>query len=680
MLIFFLVFLFSSLLEVTVSIRIQLSTGQIEGKHLNATYSPLGNQSAIVFFGVPYVEPPIGELRFRKPRPPVPWDGILETKEYKPACMSNMTKTYKNDIGGPISEDCLYANVFTNQYCLNAKNCSVMIAIHGGGYLFESSSAFNPQILINNFVGQGRNIVVVAINYRLGVFGFGHFAGDVGEKNLGLFDIMAAVNWVRKEIKSFGGNKDRITLLGHSAGAGLVTSFSNSPLTKGLIHQQAIMSGPLSNVSKQSNYKATTKVAQIVGCLDEKFGFEWLEKSQIEETYTCLRSKSAQELLDAELYVMENTTYYFGAPHVDGEFIVDYPEKLFEKKNSIFPINTLLGTTTAELRDTIYITDPKNAHLKEHLLNNICEHVAYEIYSEPEKFVEKCVSYYQDGDHAQFLSDDMEFYSRAISVANVHVSKDTKVYMYSYAYSGAGPAFNKYLDVPSPHHSEDLIYIFGTHRGVMQPKDYIIEKFYSGIFADFINFEDPSPSKEQPWLQYTPEKREYFVIDFDENFTMPGMRENYYADALKFWSTAGTKTFSENWSPSFDTFIITNVIGPIVGNLTRISVDVDKPLELTDELFVEREKFLQKLKSEKNVEMGEIKTRAGNGNGGKRAVARKLEWVERDLGSAEEKEGGGGINILLIIFAGTLIGGILYVSISHFCLHHRSREGYQLLK
>ena len=108
MLIFFLVFLFSSLLEVTVSIRIQLSwvalfrvikfscflrfrTGQIEGKHLNATYSPLGNQSAIVFFGVPYVQPPIGELRFRKARPPVPWDGILETKEYKPACMSNMT-------------------------------------------------------------------------------------------------------------------------------------------------------------------------------------------------------------------------------------------------------------------------------------------------------------------------------------------------------------------------------------------------------------------------------------------------------------------------------------------------------------------------------------------------------------------------------------------------------------
>uniref|UniRef100_A0A1I7UW97 Carboxylic ester hydrolase n=1 Tax=Caenorhabditis tropicalis TaxID=1561998 RepID=A0A1I7UW97_9PELO len=678
----FLVFLILGLLvPSTISIKVQLSTGTIEGKELNATYSPFGNQSSLVFFGIPYVEPPLGDLRFRKPRPPIPWDGILETKAYKPACMSNATKTYKNGIGGPISEDCLYANVFTNKYCMKNKNCSVMIAIHGGGFLFESASAFNPEILINNFVGQNRNIVVVSINYRVGVFGFGHLAGDQGDRNMGLFDIMAGVKWVRKEINNFGGIKDRITLAGHSAGAGLIVAFSNSPLTKGLIHQQIIMSGPLPNVSKKSNYKGFTRMAQIVKCLPEDSGFGVLSKKQVHDTYSCLREKSSQELLDAEMYVLMNTTYYFGAPHIDGQFIVDYPDRLFAAK-SVFPINTLIGTTTAELRETIYITDPKNADLKEALLKNMCEHIGYEIYTEKEKFVDNCFTYYSNGTQAQFLSDDMEFYSRAISVASIHVSNNTKVYMYSYAYSGAGRAFNKYLDVPSPHHSEDLIYIFGTHRGVFAPKDYVIEQIYSGVFADFVNFEDPSPSENQKWLQYTPEKREHFVIDFDQNFTMPGMRENYYAEALKFWSGAGKKTFSEQYSPSYDTFIITNLVSPIVSHLNNVSSDVDKTLEQTEKLFFERENYLEKLKLERKFELEGKKRGNSEKWKGKKTAARmgnEIGIQERD-GGAEEAGGGGGINILLIIFAGTLLGGILYVTISHFCLHHRSREGYQLLK
>ncbi|CAP25392.2 Protein CBG04745 [Caenorhabditis briggsae] len=678
---FFQTFLVVVIANTALSQRILLSTGEIEGKTLNATYSPLGNQSAIVFLGIPYVAPPLGNLRFHKPKPPIPWKGILETKAYRPACMSNATKTYKNSVGGPISEDCLYANVFTNEYCLEKKNCSVMIAIHGGGFLFESASAFNPEILINNFVGQNRNIVVVSLNYRLGAFGFGHLAGDVGERNLGLFDILAGVKWVRQEIHSFGGNKHRITLMGHSAGAGLVALFSISPLTKGLIHQQIVMSGPLTNLSKKSNYKAMTKVTQIVGCLPEDVGFEPLSKVQLKKVsvksikkeaviliaYSCLRSKSAQEILDAEMFVMRDTTYYFGAPHVDGEFIIDYPDHIFQDK-SVFPINTMLGTTTAELRDSIYINDPKNADKKEELLQNMCEHIGFEIYKEPERFVDQCVKNYGNATQAQYLSDDMEFYSRAISTANLHLSENTKVYLYSYAYSGAGRAFNKYLNVPSPHHSEDLIYVFGTHRGVFAPKDYIIEQIYTGMFANFINFGNPTLSEDQPWLQYTKEKREHFVINFDANFTMPGMRELYYTNAMNFWHNAGEKTFREHFSKSLDTFHIVNLNTPIVSHIDGISTDVDKTFEQTEILFSEREQFLAELKLKRNI--GKV---AGNG-WGREAAAR---IVQRE---AELEENGGGINILLIIFAGTLVFGILYVTISHFCLHHRSREGYQLLK
>ncbi|CAO4380972.1 unnamed protein product [Caenorhabditis nigoni] len=282
---FFRIVLFVIIANTALSKRVLLSTGEIEGKVLNATYSPLGNQSAIVFLGIPYVAPPLGDLRFRKPKPPIPWKRILETKAYRPACMSNATKTYKNTVGGPISEDCLYANVFTNEYCLEKKNCSVMIAIHGGDFVYESASAFDPEILINNFVGQNRNIVVVSLNYRLGAFGFGHLAGDDLKFKLNFFFsyILAGVKWVRREIHSFGGNKHKITLMGHSAGAELTALFSMSPLTKGFIHQQIVMSGPLTNLSKKSNYKAMTKITQTVGCLSEDVGFEPLSKIQLKK-------------------------------------------------------------------------------------------------------------------------------------------------------------------------------------------------------------------------------------------------------------------------------------------------------------------------------------------------------------------------------------------------------------
>ncbi|EFO95005.1 hypothetical protein CRE_09367 [Caenorhabditis remanei] len=654
-----------------------ISVGEIEGNHLNATYSPFGNQSAIVFLGIPYVEPPLGYLRFKKPRPPISWDGVRETKEYKAACMSDPLRTYKNGVGGPISEDCLHLNVFTNRYCMEKKTCSVMIIIHGGGLLFESAAAFNPEILINNFVGQSRNIVVVSTNYRLGIFGFGQLNGEEEHQNVALFDIMEAVKWVRREIKNFGGDKDRITLAGHSAGAALTVAFTNSPLTKGLIHQQIVMSAPIPNLSKQSNFKGTTRVAQIVGCLEEVVGFKELSRREMRRTYSCLRSKPAQSILDAQLYVLKNSTYYFGAPHVDGQFVADYADHLFAAK-SIYPVNTLIGTTTAELRKTQFLTDPKNSEKKSDLVKNICEHIGYELYKIPEQFSKQCHNYYMAQDHSQYLSDDMEFYSQAALMADAHSSHNTKVFLYSwnpenlkqkcsysYAYTGAGTAYRKIFNEPSPHHSEDLIYVFGTSRGPFTPKDYEIEKVYSGVFASFVNSGDPSPSEEQPWLQYTSEKKEHFLIDFDEKLKMPGMRENYYADSVQFWSSVGPKSFEEHWSPSLDTFHITNLIGPIASHLENRSMDFDKTFEFADAMYYEREQFLKEMKSKRRVELeyGDLKEK------------------RIDLRAGETKSnGGGGINILLVIFAGTLLAGILYIAFTHCCLHYKTRKGYQLLK
>uniref|UniRef100_A0A8R1EIQ6 COesterase domain-containing protein n=1 Tax=Caenorhabditis japonica TaxID=281687 RepID=A0A8R1EIQ6_CAEJA len=111
------------------------------------------------------------------------------------------------------------------------------------------------------------------------------------------------------------------------------------------------MSGPIPNLAKKANFKATTEVAKRLGCLPSAVGFELLSLRTIETIYACLRAVPAQDLLDAQLYILQNTTYFLGAPYVDGEFIIDYPDKLFEQK-LIYPINTMLGTTSAELRES----------------------------------------------------------------------------------------------------------------------------------------------------------------------------------------------------------------------------------------------------------------------------------------------------------------------------------------
>lgn len=183
-----------------------------------------------------------------------------------------------------------------------------------------------------------------------------------------------------------------------------------------------------------------------------------------------------------------------------------------------------------------------------------------------------------------------------------------------------------------------MIYVFGTSRGNFTEKDYVIEQIYSGMFADFVNFGNPSPSKEQKWKEYSPEKREYFLIDFDKNFTMPGTRDGYYSRALEFWryayflfqscrlnrsfySTAGTKSFSEHYSPSLDSFTTGILIDPIVSHMKGVATGPDKTFEQFEKMLLEREMFLKTLKSERKLELLKEKWRKIR-NGGGRIVER----------------------------------------------------------
>lgn len=146
-------------------INVRLSTGYIEGR----LWRTKTGKEAFVFKGVPYVEPPIGSLRFAKPVPKSPWNGTVVCDEYKPACHQNAT--HSRTIQKIMDEDCLYINIFAGVQCSRAKNrCPVVYYIHGGGYEYDSASTWDPDVLIDNFAS--KNLIYITVGYRVGILGF----------------------------------------------------------------------------------------------------------------------------------------------------------------------------------------------------------------------------------------------------------------------------------------------------------------------------------------------------------------------------------------------------------------------------------------------------------------------------------------------------------------------------
>ncbi|MGD0663516.1 MAG: carboxylesterase family protein [Syntrophorhabdales bacterium] len=198
------------------------------------------------FKGIPYVKAPVGDLRWKPPQPVETWEGVRETTEYGASCLQPdlFQGAFKFD---KESEDCLYLNVWTAAKSTREKR-PVMMWIHGGGNVIGDAHLTAPQG--NDGAPLARQgVVVVSFNYRLGVFGF--FAHPLLSKesphnasgNYGLLDQIAALKWIQKNIKAFGGDPGNVTIFGESAGALDVSLLIASPLAKGLFHRAITESG-----------------------------------------------------------------------------------------------------------------------------------------------------------------------------------------------------------------------------------------------------------------------------------------------------------------------------------------------------------------------------------------------------------------------------------------------------
>jgi para-nitrobenzyl esterase len=223
------------------SLTVKIADGKVHGKSLNSAVR--------AFQGIPYAAPPVGDLRWKAPQPAKAWKGELDATKYGHHCAQNhvfddMIFQDGDNPTGPGAEDCLTLNVYTPTSAKAASKLPVMFWIHGGGYSGGGSS--EPRH--NGDFLPTKGVVLVTINYRLGVFGFlalPELAAEQGgaSGNYGLMDMVAALGWVKKNIAAFGGDPNNVTIFGESAGSFAVSTLMAAPSARGLFHKAIGESG-----------------------------------------------------------------------------------------------------------------------------------------------------------------------------------------------------------------------------------------------------------------------------------------------------------------------------------------------------------------------------------------------------------------------------------------------------
>ncbi|MGA3033861.1 MAG: carboxylesterase family protein [Terracidiphilus sp.] len=208
-------------------LKVKTAQGKVHGKLINE-----GKVRA--FLGIPYAAPPVSNLRWKAPEPAANWKDVREASNYGAHCIQTPFSDMSFQDAGP-SEDCLYLNVFSPAGAKGSSKLPVMFWIHGGGYF--SGSASEPRH--NGDFLPTRGVVLVTINYRLGVFGFLATdelvkEGNGAAGNYGLLDMIAALQWVKSNIAKFGGDPGNVTIFGESAGSSAVSTLMASPLAQGL--------------------------------------------------------------------------------------------------------------------------------------------------------------------------------------------------------------------------------------------------------------------------------------------------------------------------------------------------------------------------------------------------------------------------------------------------------------
>lgn len=288
-----------------MNIVVETNTGKVKGYELD---------NIKIFKGIPYAEPPIGELRLNPPKPKNPWEDVLDATEYKP--IAPQPPQILNFFPAPpqSEEECLNLNIWTPG-CDDMKR-PVLFWIHGGAHITGSGILMNGR----NISLRG-DIVLVSINYRLGPLGYFYLPG--APTNIGQLDQITALEWVHNNIEHFGGNPDNITIFGESAGGASVCTLLAMPKAKGLFHRAISQSGNVSaNGFEFSDRNSTIEMImqELNLSHDDLDGYRKLPIEKLMEGFVTAQQKAFLNQQQLRIY-----------PVIDNESLPQHPIEAIHK-------------------------------------------------------------------------------------------------------------------------------------------------------------------------------------------------------------------------------------------------------------------------------------------------------------------------------------------------------------
>jgi len=525
---------------------VQSHKGAVKGVRVDHDFG----QYYYAFRGIRYAKAPVGKLRFKAPVEVEPYE-----EEFDATDDGNVCPQYDIGSGGPAGdEDCLNLNVYTPK--IDGKKRAVMVYIHGGAFIMGGGASyfFGPNYLLEN------DVVLVTFNYRLGALGFLATNDKAAAGNYGIQDQIMVLKWVQKNIEKFGGDANKVTIMGEDAGAASVTILAMSPLANDLFHGAITLSGNAlcdQYMQKDPN-EAAVELANRLECSSEKG----------EDIVNCLSRQTQQDIIKAanSMAMFFSFPRWF-VPNVDGTVLPDTPENLLiEGKFTKVPF--IVGQTKDE--GAFFYRLTLNSFNNGQYDDNFIDHKLPRILPVMSNYNTKLYPITRQVRKRYFVNVDLEnedefrpkyvdfltdlMYTRCTDrFAKILANHSVPTYQYLFDYRGQYSIVNlqgEQVDMGVAH-GDDLQYIFSDIWGddlSMSPTD---TKFSRNIFAplltNFAKTSVPTPTITDAinvaWTPLAPNKNRVFRIG-----DKLAVDEDYKQDILKFWHEDIPKLFKKKAS------------------------------------------------------------------------------------------------------------------------------------
>ncbi|XP_063058824.1 neuroligin-2-like [Engraulis encrasicolus] len=533
------------------------------------------------YLGVPYATAPVGERRFQPPEAPASWQEVRNATQFAPVCPQNIHGVLP-EIMLPVwftdnldaaaayvqnqSEDCLYLNIYVptedgplkkthdestmnrprDEDIRDRRKKPVMLFIHGGSYMEGTGNMFDASVL----AAYG-NVIVVTMNYRLGVLGFLSTGDQSAKGNYGLLDQIQALRWLNENIGHFGGDSERITVFGSGAGASCVNLLILSHHSEGLFHRAIAQSG--SAISSWSvNYRPldyTKILAKKVGCSNQDTA----------DLVECLRRKSFRELVDQDI---QPARYHIAfGPVVDGDVVPDDPEILMQQ-GEFLNYDILLGVNQGEglkFVDDSEGDDGISSTSFDYTISNFVDNLygypdGKGILRETIKFMYTDWADRDNGDMRRktllALFTDHQWVAPAVDTAKLHAEFQSPVYFYTFHHHCQMETRPEWADAA---HGDEIPYVFGVPMvGAtdlfpcnFSKNDVMLSAVVMTYWTNFAKTGDPNvpvpqdtkfihtkPNRfeEVIWTKFSSKDKQYLHIGLK-----PRVRDNYRANKVAFW-------------------------------------------------------------------------------------------------------------------------------------------------